>query len=481
MTIKEFVQGLQKSRGITQAELSKCMGYKSQTSLVRIVHEKANQDSLKKFAKLLRSAPGITLSAAENAALDLILEKRLLGEDEYAAMDSLRRMLQESDISEEEVTLRLQDGTVQLLSQRYRGMKNVRVLLLNCERVQMFSTLARMMSQDGVKVEHYVYAGGSPAHTAEVLRVVMPVLHHVNYSGYLCQDEGRNAQMPRGLSAADMMMCEYQTAQGCWKHDVIFFADLCEGVLAEFEGSMAPMQSLVLLARAEAKPLRGSVQQHDRQDDYLAYARYCSELEKDRAVYRFKPDFGIEQVPMHIWRRAFEEGPMGEHEAIRPMLDALAQDFDKRHQNAMQKKQPTCHVLKERAVWAFVNTGRLSDQFWAFRALTWEERLEVLQLLLRQQINNPWFNLLLLKDDDAVRDDEVVYYEGAGLFIVKPGTDYSLSGCHAETVVTNPDILKVFKHFYQESVLQFHVKPESETRKLLIAAIEHCQRELARQ
>lgn len=477
-SIREFVQKLQKSRGMTQAELAKCIGYKSQTSLVRIVQETANEESLHKFVRMLRSAPDIYLTAAESAQLDLIVEKRMLSADDYAAMESMRRLLQENKPAAEEIWLVCGGGDERItLREHYARCSRLHMTLLNCEKVHIIPALAAMMEQSDLQVNHYLYAEDTLAHLAEVLRVVRPVLHEKNYAGFLCKGEA-GAEMPQGLVTADLLLSEYLDAQGEWKHDVVAFTKPNEGVLAEFDGPMTAMQPLMDMVLAGAQPLRSDALVQTGQDDYLAYVRFCSDLEKDRAVYRLKPDFGIEQVPVSIWQKALEEGPLGENEEIRAIVKELVQLSQLRHRNALEKKQPTCHVLKSRAVWNFVRTGRLSDQFWGFRALTWEERLEVLQLLLRQQMNNPWFNLMLFKDDDAVCDDEVILYDDLALFIIKPGTDYSSCGDHAETMVTNKDVLKVFKHYYQDSILQFHVRTESETRMFLVELIEYCKSQM---
>ena len=192
-------------------------------------------------------------------------------------------------------------------------------------------------------------------------------------------------------------------------------------------------------------------------------------------MYRIKPDFGMEQIPTEIWIRAFAEGPMAGDGAALGDIEELAELFTQRQKNAFSKKQAQHHVLKQRAVWKFLRTGRLSDQFWAFRALTMRERLETLQLILEQHTENPYFTLHFLRDEDSMRDDEIICYDGAGLSIIKAGTNYDLSAAHSEIMVNQPEFLRIYRNFFLHSILPYNVQPEYKTRKILMGMIEYCQ------
>lgn len=153
----------------------------------------------------------------------------------------------------------------------------------------------------------------------------------------------------------------------------------------------------------------------------LGYSRFCAELEKDCAVYRLKPDIGFDQIPVHLLQRAIADHvDRAQLLELKPMGDIAR----KRQQMLLNQTLPIYHVMKRRAMWQFVKTGRTSDHVWCCRSFTMEERLEILLYIRQQLMSKPNIHLHFLKDDSVLRDDEFVLYEGKGLFVVKPGTDY---------------------------------------------------------
>lgn len=206
-------------------------------------------------------------------------------------------------------------------------------------------------------------------------------------------------------------------------------------------------------------------------DDLLTYNAFCAELEQDHAVYRIKPDLGLEQLPVDILLRAGQEAAPPE---ILRALPALTDLFRRRHQNVLTKGKPQHTVLKRSAMLQFARTGRLSDHPWILRDFTLGERRRILVYLKEVLLALPGFHLHLLKDEASMLDDEVILYEGVGLSLIKPGTDYNWLDTHAEILITQPEFLQVYKQFYQESLLMHRVAPEAETRAFLDELISQC-------
>lgn len=474
MEMKQFVQMLQKSRSLSIADLSLLLGYKSPTSVMRIVQDKANADSVSRFCQLLKENEDIALTDEEAEQLDRILEKKRLGSSEYAATDILRQLLKEDPIMADPVLASAQTGERQTMLERYLPMKDLFITVINCEAVPLFGALEQLTSKGIARVEHYLFSDQSLIRTVMTIRSVLPILHDEAYFGattYCTREEILSS--PRGILLADVMLCEY-ALDGTPFYDLVIFQKDGEGMRFTFPGSGATVHRMLQCVKDGAQPIRNAGMDGFG-DDYVAYVRYCADLEKDRAVYRIKPDFGMEQVPLHAWLRAFAQGPVAGDESLSGQMNDLAELFRQRQTNALNKKQAQHHVFKQRAVWKFVRTGRLSDQFWAFGSLTMPERLETLENLLDQHTNNPYFHLYFLKDDDAMRDDEFVCYDGAGLSIIKAGTDYDLTGRHSETLVTQTEFLKIYRNFFLHSILHYNVQPEYKTRKLLLEMIEYCK------
>lgn len=474
MDMKQFIRQLQASRKLSMNDLALLLGYKSATSVARIVQDKANAESVTRFGQLLKDSEDIALTDEEASQLDSILEKKKLGSDEYAAADIIRRLLREDSPLVDPVLVDSGTGEKQTLLERYLPMQGLRIMVLNCEAVDLFAALARLTSRGIARVEHYLYSDQSLIRTVMAVRAVLPLLHDDAYFGAMasCSRE-ELVKSPRGILLGDVMVCEYEKDGTPW-FDLIVFQREGWGMLFSFPGKSHHVYHMVESIVKRAVPIRNPGLGKFG-TDYAAYIRYWTDLERDRAVYRIKPDPGMEQVPLHAWLRAFRDGPAAGESALAAQMGDLAEIFRQRQWNAQTKKQAQHHVFKQRAMWKFVRTGRLSDQFWAFDSLTVKERLETLQNMLEQHTNNPFYQVHFLKDEDAIRNDEIVCYEGTGVSLIKAGTDYNLTGRHSETMLTQPEFVKIFRSVFLHSILQYHVQPEYKTRKILLEMIEYCQ------
>lgn len=475
--MREFVQAIQKSRGLSVAELAARLGYKSQTSVARIMQDKANIDSVSRFCQLLKDHEGLALTDEETGALNRILERKKLSRAEYAATDILRQLLREDPPLLDPLLVNPHTGDRQHLLERYMPMTDLRFTVLNCEAMPIFGALAQLTSLGKAEVEHLMYSDQSLLRTVMTIQSVLPILHDARYYGGMSFVEREVIlSNPKGILMADVMVCEYHKDGIPW-YDLVLFQSRREGMFFSFPGDAGTVHRMMTGARETAVPIRNAGIP-DLQNGYEAYLRYCCDLEKDRAVYRIKPDFGMEQVPADIWVRALREGPLAENASVLGEIDELADLVKQRQSNAFAKKQAQHHVFKQRAVWKFVRTGRLSDQFWGFRTLTMQERLLTLRTMLHQHMENPYYKLHFLKDEDSMRDEEIICYEGVGLSIIKAGTDYNLESSHSEFMVTQPEFLRMFRNFFLHSILPYSVQPEYKTRKILLEMIEYCQSNL---
>ncbi|MBE5804996.1 MAG: hypothetical protein E7316_10865 [Clostridiales bacterium] len=475
--MRQFIQSIQRSRGISVAELAAMLGYKSQTSVARIMHGKANVESVTRFCQLMNACEALALTDEETDQLGRVLERKRLSQAEYAATDILRLLLREDLPVVDPVLVLVNTGERQRMMERYLPMTDMRITILNCETVLLFGSLAQLVRQGKAKVEHYLYSDDSLLRTVMTIRAALPILHENGYFGgltYVSREEILNN--PRGILMADVMLCEYEREGTPW-YDLVIFQNKEEGMCFTFPGSGTTVHRMMEAVKAKAQPLRNGGMPSLR-EGYSAYLRYCSNLERDRAVYRIKPDFGMEQIPAEIWIRAFKEGPMaGDLTAVGDTKE-MAELTRQRQKNTFSKKQAQHHVFKQRAVWKFVRTGRLSDQFWAFRTLTMQERLETLRNMLEQHTQNPYYKLHFLKDEDCIRDDEIICYDGMGIIFIKAGTDYNLQAAHSEIMVSQPEFLRIYRQFFLHSILPNSVQPEYKTRKILLEMIDYCQKNL---
>lgn len=465
-SIGNFVRQLQKDRGLTLAELSAILGYKSPTSLVRIMQKKANKESLIKLIHRLRTSEQMQLTDQEKGILDDILEVDQLRKDmDYDAFFRLRSLLKGEEAPQRDVILTVAAGGAQTtLLKRYGDCQRWRGFLVNSERAPIFHTLSQLLHKDDFRLEHVMYFNDHQAHTVNLICALLPLMFSTNYEGYAYALDRKRESMPTGLMRADMLVCDYVTRDGATRHDMIVFNANETASIVEIRQSISTFETL-LPPRISCRSLRSIW--HNATGDYLAYCRFLMKLEKDRAIYRVKQDVGMEQIPVPLLRTAVEEGTIQDRQAVQALVGALEAIFLERRQQMLDSPEPFHHVMKRSAMWQFARTGRMSDHVWAFRTFTLRERAEILEAMLDLMQNRPDYHLYFLKDDDDLRDDEFILYEGAGVCVIKPGADYHLDGNHVETMIVQEEFQDIFKKFFMESVVRFHTYSQEETASML--------------
>lgn len=474
--IRQVVTDIRRSRGMSIAELASLLGYKSQTSVMRIIQDKANQDSVLRFCHQLEDSQELALTEEEHRQVAQLMEYTQLGRADYAVMQKLHQMLLADPPLVDPVLLDPQTGSKQTLLNRYLPMKGLKITIVNCEAMEIFSALAVLTRQKRATVAHYLYSDRSLMRTVQAVRAVLPILHDPSYQcGMTFASREYLLDNPRGIMLSDVLVCQYEKDGVSWS-DLVIFQSKTEGLRFSFLGKGEALLRMLEPLIEKAQPLCNATNPC-RTRDYTTFLRSCAEMEWNRAAYRIKPDFGFEQVPVAIWHRALLEGPAAGSDGFGSM-DELLDIALRRQENAFTKHQPQHHVFKRGAVWKFIKTGRLSDQFWAFRSLTMPERLQVLQTVATLRQDNPSFHLYFLKNENDIRNDELLLLDGTALCLIKPGTDYDLTAGHSEALVTQPDFLNVYRTFFLSSILAYSVLSDEETAATLNEMIAYCQQQV---
>lgn len=468
--IDSYIRQLQRSHGLTLQELSIQLGYKSPTSLTRLMQEASTFESLQKFAERLRSCTTLELSQEEDSQLYDLVELYDVGGEDYNVMLALRRLLRGEPLtSSGRLMLQLPDGTMCSFLAHYGNVDIKRILIVNSEQVPMFHDLSLLLTNGDFKIIRLLYSDDSAIHTVHSLHAAMPILYNKAYNSYAYTLPSDPQTATRGLITSDILLCEYERNGELCQEAVVFTAPNLGQVL-KHSMSLDYLRCL-FPPQDQMRPVRLVLPENT----LLGYSRFCAELEQDCAVYRLKPDIGFDQIPVHLLQRAIADHvERAQLLELKPMGDITK----RRQQTLLNQTLPIYHVMKRSAMWQFVKTGRTSDHVWCCRSFTMEERLEILLYVRQQLMSKPNFHLYFLKDDNVLRDDEFVLYEGKGLFVVKPGTDYDWQDAHAEIMITQSEFLKVFRRFFAESTLRHRVESAEASAAIFDDMIDYCRRAL---
>lgn len=467
-SISNYIRRLIASRKMTMMSLCQLLGYRSQTSLVRIMQEQVRHDSLVAFAHKLRTCAKLNLSAEERKKLDELVELHNADSNTTQALASIRRFL--STLPNENAApphLLLQDRSQVGVIAHFGTLRIRHVFILNCEHVSIFNDLALLMSRQSFTIEHYMFSSPSVLRSIHTLQAIMPVVFSTQYSAWAYRMPKEPSNTSRGLITSDMIVVEYQREDGSVGYEaIVFTSNTCGTVLQDVFSLdtlylMLPRKEDMLSLKLDPASL----------GDLLMYLDFCADLEHNHAVYRLKPDVGMDQIPVGILKNAVMDSAPAE---MLGMLDQLTSRFLQRQKNLLERKQPQYHIMKRKAMWQFAETGRMSDHLWCCRSFTRAERAAIFTFIRDELMTRPSIHIHILRDDDFLFEQEIVLYEGVGLSLIKPDTNYDWAQKHAEVLITHHEFLTTFRQYYTQSLLRYHVESEADTAALLTELIDFC-------
>ncbi|MBE5773465.1 MAG: hypothetical protein E7337_05970 [Clostridiales bacterium] len=478
MKIRDFITAYLKERDMTLADLTAKLGYRSKTSIVRIMNGAVTERSLENFVSKLSKVGGIT--EKEKADLNEAIELLKWQEDYYPSREILD-FLQgkvcgtgtvELECVNPETDAWLIKDVPKAFEEGFRGATEVEILLMNSQYVPIYDKLYRLIREQNAKITHYLMIDENTSRTIHAMNVLFQMMYEPNYSGYLLTTHREDGH--KGLLAADLLLANWVSAKGVRCESLILFDEPGHGRLYR---SLVPgtLARLLAVPKECYRPLKQSFVTYNKASDYVRFSRECADIEKNRRLFCIKPDISLECIPVEILLAAVREGDLGRAEDFRNVEEMLVEIFTQRNKNAYESRKAHHTIMKRSTMWKFVHTGRLTDHFWGMRNFTMQERAAIMRRLLEHAENNPFFNLYFLKDNQFLRDIEVFCYDGKGLLIVDPNTDYDLSGGHAEVMLDHPEFQRLYKDFFLKHLIREHVISHADTCEFLRSLVEYCE------
>ena len=360
------------------------------------------------------------------------------------------------------------DGAAPVLfSGCYLNAKNVCITMLNAQYVPVFGHLLELVRNHGAKVEHYIQMRDEPAHVIHAINALIPLIYEKGYMGYAYRDDAAAPeQTVHGVLGGDVMVVQYTAEDGAEYEDMIVFDSVSHG----FRQSMSRhggFHRMLGIRMEDFAPIKRTYFESGGIESYVDFSAEYAKLEYNRAVYKIKPDISIDWIPADISILSLQEGGIPGIDEMTEAVEAMRSVYRGRVANTFAKRRVARTIMKRSAMVRFARTGKMSDHFWGMRAFTREERLEILQLLIDQVENNPYFNVYFLKDNDFLRDVEIAYYENVGILVLDANTDYDLGDNHSEIMIVHSGFIRMFKEYFERSLLIEQVGSHAETMDFL--------------
>lgn len=476
--MREYIEGFLASREMTLTKLAETLGYRSKTSLNRIMNGSTRPEGVREFER--RMVEALSLTTKQRGELHDAVTVAVRGKNVFRANCEMWRFIrgEQPRAAEDAVWVRdAEGGPRQSVAARWRDAVNLQITLVNCRRVPVYTALAELLQREDVRVDHFLLSNRDNAQTIHSINTLMPVLYAKGYQGYIRTLDSEEMWMTTmGAAAADLMLCEYRTPSGEQRKEAIVFDAHNEGIVLPMAGDAQKLRASLGIREELYQPVKRTYFEHSAFEDYIQYSIDYAALERGRAIWKIKPDLCIDYIPADILAAAVREGEMPRDEGFSQVLDELEKIYARRFQDSFSKRCHAHTVLKRSAMRRFARTGRMSDHFWGMRAFTLGERVRILTELRRQQLENPYVHLHFLKDDALVRDVEIACYDGIGILVLQADTDYNLAAGHSEVMISHPEMLHTFQQFFMEELVSDYTLPERMDAEILEELIEECER-----
>lgn len=474
--MKDYIRRFLRAKELSLPTLAEKLGYKSKTSLDRIMSGSIRKSSLKRFESAMLAA--FPLTAEEKVELHDAVRIAQNGRSAYLIEKEMWAILQGDELSQGDELMVYHADTGEELNLRARLLeaKNVFATVLNCQYVvSLFKLLREILDRDDTQVRHYLYVNQDQVRTIRAIHALMPLLYQPGYQVFACKENQTDNFC--GMNEADVAVLNYQTTDGFFEQDLLVFQSPHSASLLTLPGYNAFSAQALFLKDKSYSSIKITYPKSETPEDYIRYSSEAAELEYNRSVWKIKPDICLDLIPPPVLEAAMLRGAFG-HQPDARYLEAIAplrQVYLKRFQNTFSKKKHCFTLLKRGAMNRFVCTGRTTDHFWGMDCFTPEERVQVLQELLHQQNENPYVHIYFLENDDTVRDIELVYYEGKGMLMLETDTNYRLTQ-QADVMLVHQELQRLFPSFFVNVLVKEHALPESQTPAILNELIQKVKR-----
>ncbi len=462
----DYIAAFADHHRLSLSQLSVLLGYRSRTSLVRIMDQRVRPASVHDFASRLRQH--FDLSETEQTALDRAVEIKLYGEASYLADRALWMLLRQETPEQTSGEIRVRDavtGEPFDLREHFRPASRLRVTILNAEDAPVMAWVNRILTRPDATVRQYLRGSMGLTEMLNLLRTVSRAITAPAYDIYIRQPD-EVYHVPRRGS---IVICDY-FLDGQPRESLIFFKSQSEATILERE-SNGIFQRLVASDLENYRPLKDNgTRNQQTQANYPAYLENCYRQEKGREVLSIKSVPRYNTIPPRVLGESITDVIPAK---VRKAVVAIQEE---RVNNLFTCRKDIYTVLRLSAMRRLAETGRMPDHCWAMRAFTQAELAEWFRLLLDIHRRNPAFHLLFLRDEQLVGEMEFTWVGGQGLILIPQCANYDIGGSHVETLIYHEEMMSAYRDFFMTEIVRASCLSEAESLALLEELAAACER-----
>lgn len=337
MSLEQFIDRVMKENGLSFIGLVNRLGYRSKTSLERIIKGTVRPDTIRKFEQAMLSV--FELSTEEKGLLSEIVQKLIYGEEQYWVNQEIMGFIQGNDVAEKDLRITdLRTGCEVDLNVRYDGLKELHLTIVNCQYVNaLFNCVHRLLQRKNVSVQHFIYVDDNDVRTIRSVSALMPIFYENGYMGYTRRRKPLGHDQDSGLNESDWLIVSLIDSEGEKHSEMILFSSSAYGTLMEMPYMDEAHLKLLGLDKELYTPIKRNYFDCSAFEDYITYSKNYAALERDHSIWKIKPDVGVDQIPAWILTQAVREGPVPIDDWFAEVLDKLGGIYRDRYKNSFAK------------------------------------------------------------------------------------------------------------------------------------------------
>lgn len=397
-TMGECIYAWMNAEDITVSRFAEKLGYKSKTSLFRLLHGKSNYQSYVQFCEVL--APYLDDGWKNRFHQALLTEK--YGKRRHALLKEMNCCLfgngdMKTDASHIKASSIFSGGTV---------------TILGCVWPGVFHFIDELLAaKEGPQVIHY-FTHRDLFDSSCLLPGLISHMVCMNYSAMLLDETGLyGAHVPWNIvlwineNKAHILFINYKEKYA-WQP--------LSGGAAQAQHIIGALNTLPQTALYRYDHLQTG-------KDYIAFTEQSYRMEYKRKTLILKPTPGMQMLPADIVEHSFIDYLAERIEPLSAARNTLIYIYEKRVQNFYSHIKPTYLVFSLEAMLRFARDGVMDDQFFACRPFAETERIEVFRTLQSFSKNENVFVSFLDQPNWPI---SVEAYDGVGVLFYPSSSDY---------------------------------------------------------
>ena len=475
LTFGARLENLMRQWGMSAQRLAELLGYKSKTTILRILRVESVQGS--REALFSRMQAVALLTEQERALLADALEVSRVGVQGAMARERLRNHLEKGAPEYDSACEQLRRMLEEL-----EAACSARITLINCCWPSLLGYLRKMLKRRCAhSLCHYVAVGEDALRRMDVLCSVATIAHMSSYVAYAIDAHAATKERLTGLNVLSYTLTDRDGGQ---RHGMAVFSAPEWAEVFSLPAGYGLHEFFERATRCACSDLSPMVSSSDVGNDphsYLRAVRFCTELERQSPILSVRQWLNINQIAPPVVRAALIDGGVArsfygyDERDVLAMLEQFCYFQKMRYQGARQGEYVNREIYTMGALRAFALTGKITDAFSSMRPLSVAERCAVLEELAACCGEDGGTRVSIFKGEQRLRV-EMICIPGKGVLALPTDhTRVSFLAAHAN-LIRHPALASTFEECFEDDLLRNYVLQPERSRTFLRGLIEELKR-----